>query len=138
MPWEEVPAHLAASDVFAMPSRLPGGSGAGEGFGIVFLEAAARAVPVVAGNVGGALDSVADGESGLLVDPLDERAVADAICSLLLDRELGRRLGDAGALRARSFAWPVIGSRVQALLMELAATERGRSRGRGRGRGRRA
>ncbi len=142
---EERDAWLGAGDVFAMPSRLPAGAHpgsqaaegagkqAGEGFGIVYLEAAARGVPVVAGNVGGALDSVADGETGLLVDPLDERAVAEAVCSLLLDPGLAARLGAAGAERARRFAWPEIGARVQELLLELTARGRGGARGGGRG-----
>jgi len=86
-----------------------------------FLEAAAHEKPVVAGNVAGALDAVADGESGLLVDPTDEGAVAGAITTLLQDRELARRLGAAGAARARSYAWPLIAARVQALLLELLA-----------------
>jgi phosphatidylinositol alpha-1,6-mannosyltransferase len=120
---EQRDAWLANGDVFAMPSRLPGSKQAGEGFGIVFLEAAARGIPVVAGNVGGARDAVADGVTGLLVDPLDEHALADAICSLLLDRELARRLGAAGAQRAQDFAWPVIGARVRSLLLELAGEE---------------
>lgn len=110
---------LRRADVFAMPSRLPGGGLAGEGFGIVYLEAAAYGKPVVAGNVAGALDAVADGESGLLVDPTDPDAVADAITRLLLDRELAQRLGRRGADRARSFAWPVIAGRVEAVLLEL-------------------
>lgn len=109
---------LRRADVFTMPSRLPGGDLAGEGFGIVYLEAAAYGKPVVAGNVAGALDAVADGESGLLVDPTDPHAVADAITRLLLDRELAQRLGRRGAERARSFAWPVIAGRVEAVLLE--------------------
>jgi phosphatidylinositol alpha-1,6-mannosyltransferase len=109
---------LARADLLAMPSRLPGGGLAGEGFGIVYLEAGAHGKPVVAGNVAGALDAVADGESGLLVDPTDPQAVAEAIATLLLDRELARRLGTAGAVRARGFAWPVIVARVEALLLE--------------------
>ena len=64
---------LAGADAFAMPSRLPADGRGGEGFGIVYLEAAARGVPVVAGAVGGALDAVADGATGLLVDPEDAR-----------------------------------------------------------------
>ncbi len=109
---------LARADLLAMPSRLPGGGLAGEGFGIVYLEAGAYGKPVVAGNVAGALDAVADGESGLLVDPADPQAVAEAIATLLLDRELARRLGSAGAERAQRFAWPVIAARVEALLLE--------------------
>jgi phosphatidylinositol alpha-1,6-mannosyltransferase len=112
---------LRRADLLAMPSRLPGGGLAGDGFGIVFLEAAAYGKPVIAGNVGGALDSVSDGENGLLVDPRDPRAVADAICSLLLDGELAARLGSAGAARARRFAWPVIAERVEEVLLEQRA-----------------
>jgi phosphatidylinositol alpha-1,6-mannosyltransferase len=112
---------LRRADLFAMPSRLPGGHLAGEGFGIVYLEAAAYGKPVLAGNVGGALDAVADGESGLLVDPTDPEAVASAIVRLLLDRELARRLGAVGAERARRFAWPMICERVEALLFETFA-----------------
>jgi phosphatidyl-myo-inositol dimannoside synthase len=107
---------LRRADLFAMPSRLPAGRLAGEGFGIVYLEAAAYGKPVLAGAVGGALDAVVDGETGLLVDPTDAHAVAAAMTTLLLDRELARRLGAAGAQRARSFAWPVIAERVQAVL----------------------
>jgi phosphatidylinositol alpha-1,6-mannosyltransferase len=108
---------LRRADVFAMPSRL-----AGEGFGIVYLEASAYGTPVVAGNVGGALDAVADGISGLLVDPTDPAAVEGAVTRLLLDRELAQRLGRDGALRAREFAWPVIAGQVEAALLEPAGT----------------
>ncbi|MGD0455988.1 MAG: glycosyltransferase family 4 protein, partial [Solirubrobacteraceae bacterium] len=76
VPDEERDGWLERADVFAMPSRLPGGGLAGDGFGIVFLEASAHGKPVVAGNVGGALDAVIDGETGLLVDPTDPVAVA--------------------------------------------------------------
>ncbi len=109
---------LRRADLLAMPSRLPGEGRAGEGFGIVYLEAGAYGKPVVAGNVAGALDAVADGESGLLVDPADPRAVAGAIATLLRDRELARRLGEGGAERARHFAWPAIAARLEAVLLE--------------------
>jgi phosphatidyl-myo-inositol dimannoside synthase len=108
---------LRRASVFAMPSRLPGPGRAGEGFGIAFLEAASYGRPVVAGNVAGALDSVADGETGLLVDPEDPGAVAGAIVRVLGDPALARRLGEAGERRAREFAWPVIVGRVQELLL---------------------
>jgi phosphatidyl-myo-inositol dimannoside synthase len=110
---------LRRARLLVMPSRLPAGGFAGEGFGIVYLEAGAYGKPVVAGNVGGAVDAVADGESGLLVDPTDPLAVAKAITSLLLDAELAARLGAAGAHRARQFAWPIIIERVRELLLEV-------------------
>jgi phosphatidyl-myo-inositol dimannoside synthase len=112
---EQRNAWLQRCDVFAMPSRL-----GGEGFGIVYLEANAYGKPVVAGNVGGAIDAVADGVSGLLVDPTDAAAVADALKRLLLDRELAQRLGRAGAIRARDFAWPAIAGRVEETVLALA------------------
>jgi len=112
---------LRRTDVFTMPSRLPSDGRAGEGFGIVYLEAAAYGKPVVAGNVAGALDAVADGETGLLVDPTDERAVADALTRLLSDRELARRMGVAGAERAKRFAWPLVAARLESVLLEQVA-----------------
>ncbi len=116
---EERNDWLRRADVFAMPSRLPGGGLAGEGFGIAFLEAGAYGKPVVAGNVGGALDAVVDGRTGLLVDPTDPRAVGEAITGLLVDRERAQRLGAQGAERARSLEWAVIAERVRELLLEL-------------------
>jgi glycosyltransferase involved in cell wall biosynthesis len=75
---------------------------------------------VLGGNVGGTLDAVVDGTTGLLVDPTDPLAVAEGLVQLLVDRELAVRLGGAGAERARQFAWPRIAERVEALLQEQA------------------
>ncbi len=111
---------LRRATLLAMPSRLPPPGFAGEGFGIAYLEAGAHGKPVVAGAVGGALDAVRDGETGLLVDPLDPVAVAGAIARLLRDEELARRLGAAGRAWAREHAWPLVAARVQELLLELA------------------
>ena len=121
---DERDAWLDRAHVFAMPSRLPPGGMGGEGFGIVYLEAGAHSLPVVAGNVAGAVDAVVDGETGLLVDPSDPRAVADAISELLLDREKADALGRAGAARASDFAWPKIAARIEDLLLRtLHASE---------------
>lgn len=119
-------AILRAADIFAMPSRLPPGEG-GEGFGIVFLEAGAHGLPVVAGNVGGALDAVVDGETGLLVDPESPLAVSEALVRLLLDPELAQRMGRAGRARAAAFNWPHIADRVNTTLLEVQGEARGRS-----------
>jgi phosphatidylinositol alpha-1,6-mannosyltransferase len=128
---EQRDAWLRRADIFAMPSRLPAGGFAGEGFGIVYLEAGAFAKPVVAGNVGGALDAVLYGETGLLVDPLYPRAVAEAVTCLLQDGALARRLGEAGQARAQLYAWPKVVERVQALLLEQLHEAGGRAGARG-------
>ena len=113
-------AWLDRAHVFAMPARVPQGGVGGEGFGIVFLEANAHGLPVVAGNVGGALDAIVHGETGLLVDPSDHIAVADAVAELLVDPARAAALGRAGAARARRFAWPTIAGRVEELLLQVA------------------
>ena len=110
-------AWLNRAHVFAMPSRVPPG-GAGEGFGMVYLEAGVHDLPVVGGRAGGALDSVVDEVTGLLVDPTDHTQVGQAISRLLLDRQLAARMGRAGNQRAREFAWPKIAKRVGELLEE--------------------
>jgi phosphatidylinositol alpha-1,6-mannosyltransferase len=115
---EERNLWLRRANVLAMPSRLPAGGFAGEGFGIAYLEAGAYRKPVVAGNVGGALDAVGDGETGLLVDPRDAGALAQALTTLLLDPQLAARLGDGGRARALASAWPRVVARVEALLLE--------------------
>jgi phosphatidyl-myo-inositol dimannoside synthase len=109
--------------LFAMPSRLPPGS-AGEGFGIVYLEAGTRGVPSVAGDAGGARDAVADGETGLLVDPTSHLAVAGAITGLLEDPERREAMGEAATRFARDFAWPTVAGRVEAALHEAISAAR--------------
>jgi phosphatidyl-myo-inositol dimannoside synthase len=110
---------LRRASVFAMPSRLPPDGAGGEGFGIAFLEASSHGLPVVAGAVGGALDAVVHGETGVLVDPTDHVSVADAITTLLLDRDRARLLGDAGVRRAREFNWERTTENLEAALLEL-------------------
>lgn len=115
---------LASSHVFVMPSRIPAGGVGGEGFGIAYLEANAHGLPVVAGAVGGALDAVVDGETGILVDPLDHLQVADAVADLLLNPEYANRLGATGARRAEQFEWSIVTRRVEEVLLDVIDTLR--------------
>ena len=85
-----------SADVLAVLSRESASLGGAEGFGIVCLEAAACGVPVVAGRSGGLPDAVQDGVTGILVDPQDLGAAAEAIVSLLADPARARRMGAAG------------------------------------------
>jgi len=118
VPDVERDAWLDRAHVFALPSRVPPDGVGGEGFGIVYLEAAAHELPVVAANEGGALDAVIDGETGVLVDPTDERAVANALVGLLSDAQRRDRLGKQAARRAQEFAWPRIAQEVEGVLVE--------------------
>ncbi len=103
----EKAALLAAADVFAMPSRRVGASV--EGFGLVYLEAAALGTPALGGIDGGAEDAVRDGETGLLCDGADAGAVTAALGRLLADDALRARLGAAARRRAlEDAAWPAV------------------------------
>jgi phosphatidylinositol alpha-1,6-mannosyltransferase len=94
--WPDLPAHYAAGDVFAMPCRTRGGGLDVEGLGIVFLEAAATGLPVVAGDSGGAPETVLDGRTGHVVDGRDVAAVARAVGGLLADPDRAAAMGAAG------------------------------------------
>ena len=88
-----------SADVFAMVCRDRWRGLEQEGFGIVFLEAAACGVPQVAGRSGGSHEAVADRETGFVVEPRDVRAVAAALRALLADESLRRIQGEASRLR---------------------------------------
>ena len=99
-----LPGLYGAGDVFAMLCRSRLGGLEQEGFGIVFLEAAAAGVPQVAGNSGGAGDAVEDGETGMIVDPPDDPdAVALALKKLLTNEELRREMSVNSRKRAEKF-----------------------------------
>ena len=116
VPDDDLPGLYAGADVFAMCCRERWGGLEAEGFGIVFLEAAASGVPAVAGRSGGAWEAVEDGATGFVVDPLDAGAVAGALERLLADPGLRRRMGDAARTRAeRDFAYDTLAGRLEPL-----------------------
>lgn len=96
VPWADLPAHYAAGDVFAMPCRTRGRGLDVEGLGIVFLEASAAELPVVAGNSGGAPEAVRPAETGTVVDGRDAVGVAAAVIDLLQDPQRAGRYGRQG------------------------------------------
>jgi len=111
---EDKAALLGASDVFVMACRNRWLGLEQEGFGIVFLEAAAAGVPQVAGESGGAAEAVDDGVTGLVVDePNDAGRVAEAVRRLLVDDDLRRKMGAAARARAEaSFDYDLLAPRL--------------------------
>ncbi|MFD8565837.1 glycosyltransferase family 4 protein [Streptomyces sp. NPDC059639] len=95
-PHHALPSFYAAADAFAMPCRTRRRGLEVEGLGIVYLEAAASGLPVVAGDSGGAPDAVRDGESGHVVDGRSVAATADRLTRLLRNPELARAMGAKG------------------------------------------
>ncbi len=119
---EELPRYYAAGDVFAMPCRTRKGGLEVEGWGNVFIEAAACAKPVVVGDSGGARESLVDGVTGHLVDGTDVGQVADAVAGLLEDPVRAAAMGRAGRERVeRSFTWRRAADQLAGWLREAAA-----------------
>jgi phosphatidyl-myo-inositol dimannoside synthase len=96
VPAADLPAYHAMADVFAMPCRTRGAGLDVEGLGIVFLEASATGVPVIAGSSGGAPETVRHNKTGLVVDGRSVDQIADAVSGLLADPDRAATMGAAG------------------------------------------
>lgn len=117
VPAAELPAHHTIADVFAMPCRTRGAGLDVEGLGIVYLEASATGVPVVAGRSGGAPETVRAGETGVVVDGTSVAAVAGAVADVLADRDRAAAMGTAGrAWVGAEWRWDVLGAKLRRLL----------------------
>ena len=117
VPWDELPAHYGAGDVFAMPCRTRRGGLDVEGLGIVYLEASATGLPVVAGDSGGAPDAVLDGETGWVVRGGVPEEAADRITALLKDPGLRARMGERGReWVVERWRWDLLAERLRELL----------------------
>jgi phosphatidylinositol alpha-1,6-mannosyltransferase len=91
--------YLQLAHIYVTASLKP------EGFGIGYLEAAATKTAVIASKFGGSKEAVIGGVTGILVDPQITREIKEAIIKIATDRELWRRLTEAGQKRAREFDW---------------------------------
>ncbi|BBX73180.1 glycosyltransferase family 4 protein [Mycobacterium shinjukuense] len=117
IPADELPAHHALADVFAMPCRTRGAGMDVEGLGIVFLEASAAGVPVIAGDSGGAPETVQHNKTGLVVDGNSVDTVANAVTELLIDRDRAAAMGAAGRRWVTAqWRWDTLAERLAGLL----------------------
>jgi phosphatidylinositol alpha-1,6-mannosyltransferase len=118
---DDLPRYYRAGEVFAMPCRTRRAGLEVEGWGNVFIEAAACGRPVVVGDSGGAREALVDGATGLLVDGAEVDAVADAVASLLEEPARARAMGAAGRERVeRRFTWPRAAAQLAGWLREAA------------------
>jgi phosphatidylinositol alpha-1,6-mannosyltransferase len=107
VPWEQLPTFYASADVFALPVRTRNFGFDVEGLGIVYLEASASAVPVIAGNSGGAPDAVLNEVTGYVLDPKNKKLLIEKIVNLLLNPDLRNRLGKQGrSWIEKQWQWP--------------------------------
>jgi phosphatidylinositol alpha-1,6-mannosyltransferase len=125
VPQEQLPAFYRLGDVMAMPNRECNGDM--EGFGMTFLEANAVGRPVIGGLSGGTDESIADGVSGLRVEPTDVEELTAAIYSLVSQPQKAEAMGAAGLQRVRTqFDWKPRTERVRQITRELAFRKRTR------------
>ncbi|MDQ1201165.1 glycosyltransferase family 4 protein [Rhodococcus sp. SORGH_AS_0303] len=117
VPAEDLAAHHTLADVFAMPCRTRGAGLDVEGLGIVFLEASASGVPVVAGRSGGAPETVVEGVTGTTVDGTSVDDVRRAVVDVLSDRDRAAAMGAAGReFVSTEWRWDDLAARLAHLL----------------------
>ena len=117
LPAADLPAYHAMADVFAMPCRTRGAGLDVEGLGIVFLEASATGVPVIAGRSGGAPETLRDNKTGLVVDGRSVNQIADAITELLADPDRAAAMGAAGRdWVTAQWRWDTLAARLSELI----------------------
>jgi phosphatidylinositol alpha-1,6-mannosyltransferase len=115
--YAELPRYICAGEVFVMPSRSRLAGLEVEGLGIVYLEASACGLPVIAGNSGGAPDAVLVGETGLVVEGTKTESVASAVVELLLDPKRSQAMGLAGReWIIKEWRWDIWSARFTELL----------------------
>jgi phosphatidyl-myo-inositol dimannoside synthase len=117
IPAAELPAYHAMADVFAMPCRTRGAGLDVEGLGIVFLEASATGVPVIAGCSGGAPETVQHNKTGLVVDGRSVGQIADAVTEMLADPDRAAAMGAAGRdWITAQWRWDALAARISDLI----------------------
>lgn len=117
--YDRLPSYLSAADLFAMPSRSRFFGLEVEGLGIVYLEASACGIPVVAGNSGGAPDAVLEGVTGLCVDGTNIEQITRAIVEICRDAERASHMGAAGRnWIVDQWRWDIWSKEFNALLVE--------------------
>lgn len=118
VPDEDLAALYQSADLFVMPNRtMPDGDT--EGFGLVFLEAAAAGTPSVGGRAGGAVDAIMHAETGLLVDGYDSSAISAAIVELLENDETRSQMAEAAFRFAEKSDWSAKAKQFQEVIAKL-------------------
>lgn len=117
IPYHELPDHLRLADIFASPTRDRFGGLEVEGLGIVYLEASAAGVAVLAGSSGGAPDAVQQGITGFIVNGRDRGEITRSLREMLDNSARTTHMGEQGReWMEREWSWEIIGARFRSLL----------------------
>jgi len=106
VPYTELPRYYKTADIFCSPAT------GRESFGIALLEAMAVGKPIIASNIDGYANLITDGVEGLLVPPKDDKALAQALISLMANESLRQQMGARGKLTAKKYDWKHVAQRV--------------------------
>lgn len=120
LPHEDLAREMAMASIFCLPS-ISDASGAREGLPTVLLEAAASGLPIIASDVGGSSDFIRAGETGWLVEPGSEDALAEALADAFHHPHLAERMASAVNARVQDFAWPRVAERYARVIERLIA-----------------
>ena len=104
--YEQQPSYYRTADIFRAPATSR------ESFGLILLEAMATGRPIVATDIEGFASVVTNGEEGLLVPPMTVQPLANAILTLLKDKEKRLQMGQKGIITARKYSWEDVSKRV--------------------------
>ncbi len=115
--YADLPSYICVGEIFAMPARSRFFGLEVEGLGIVYLEASACGLPVIAGRSGGAPDAVIDGTTGLVIDGTDSTAIAEAVIDLLSHPQRSQQMGQAGrSWILEKWSWQIWAGRFEKLI----------------------
>lgn len=103
---QDIPRYYRTADIFCLPATGK------ESFGLILIEAMATGRPIVATNIPGYASVITHGEEGLLVPPMTVKPLAEALLTLLNNKELRERMGQKGIVTAQKYAWEGIANRV--------------------------
>jgi glycosyltransferase involved in cell wall biosynthesis len=115
VPFDDIPRYFAACDVFVLPSisRL-------EAFGLVILEAMASSKPVIVSNIPGVTEVVTEDVQGLHVEPMNSQDLAEKITTLLSDKQMQRRMGDAGRKKVEEeYTWDKVVGQIEEVYKDV-------------------
>ena len=116
--YDKLPQYFRLADLFVMPSRSRFFGLEVEGLGIVYLEASASGIAVLAGASGGAPDAVINGETGIVIDGSKVQEITSAVIELLDQPQRLAQLGVSGrAWTVEAWNWPIWGKRFKAVLL---------------------
>ncbi len=106
-------AYLQRSDMYVSTAEH-------EGFGIVFLEAMAVGLPIIAMNDGGQMDFLTEQENALLVPPNNKKALLEALRTLCNDKALRQKISEQNHLKVKNFLWPIVAERFEQIVVRAA------------------